>query len=38
MQGKYYMEIMLPGSILGLIVGFATQRMGGSKQPASARA
>jgi hypothetical protein len=27
MQGKYYFEIMLPGSILGAIVGFATQRV-----------
>ncbi len=27
-QGKYYFEIILPGSILGLIVGFATQRYG----------
>jgi hypothetical protein len=27
MQGKYYFEIMLPGSILGVIVGFATQRL-----------
>jgi hypothetical protein len=27
MQGKYYFEIMLPGSILGIIVGFATQRL-----------
>ena len=26
MQGKYYFAIMLPGSILGAIVGFATQR------------
>jgi hypothetical protein len=26
MQGKYYLEIMLPGSIVGAIVGFATQR------------
>jgi hypothetical protein len=24
--GHYYWEIMLPGSILGMIVGFATQR------------
>jgi hypothetical protein len=32
------MEIILPGSILGMIVGFATQRMGGSKEAASARA
>jgi hypothetical protein len=27
MQGKYYFEIMLPGAILGAIVGFATQRL-----------
>ena len=27
LQGKYYFEIMLPGSILGAIVGFATQRL-----------
>jgi hypothetical protein len=27
MQDKYYLEIMLPGSVLGLIVGFATQRV-----------
>jgi hypothetical protein len=28
-QGNhYYFEIMLPGSIVGLIVGFATQRYG----------
>jgi hypothetical protein len=27
MQGKYYFAIMLPGSILGAIVGFATQRL-----------
>jgi hypothetical protein len=27
MQGKYYFEIMLPGSILGAIVGFATQKL-----------
>ena len=26
--GKYYFEIMLPGSIVGLIVGGATQRYG----------
>jgi hypothetical protein len=25
-QHKYYFEIMLPGSIVGLIVGFATQK------------
>jgi len=27
-QGKYYLEIMLPGSLVGLIVGYATQRQG----------
>ena len=26
LQHGYYFEIMLPGSILGAIVGFATQR------------
>lgn len=25
---NYYAEIMLPGSVLGVIVGFATQRLG----------
>lgn len=28
MQGKYYVEIMVPGAIVGLIVGYATQRYG----------
>lgn len=28
MQGKYYLEIMLPGSVLGIIVGYATQKYG----------
>ena len=37
MQGKYYVEIMVPGSLLGLIVGFATQRMGEAKTAATAR-
>jgi hypothetical protein len=27
MQGKYYFEIMLPGSMVGAIVGFATQKL-----------
>ena len=35
MQGKFYWEIMLPGSILGIIVGFATQKFG--KTPVAAR-
>jgi hypothetical protein len=26
MQGKYYFEIMLPGGLVGLIVGYATQK------------
>jgi hypothetical protein len=28
----YYFEIMLPGGIVGMIVGYATQRFGQSKQ------
>lgn len=33
--GPYFWEIIIPGSIVGLIVGFATQRHGGSR-PATA--
>ena len=34
----YYFEIMLPGSILGIVVGFATQKYGrASRQTAVAR-
>jgi hypothetical protein len=32
----YYLEIMLPGGILGAIVGFATQKYG--RRPAAAAA
>jgi hypothetical protein len=33
-EGKhYYFEIMLPGAIVGLIVGYATQRYGRSSVP-----
>ena len=33
----YYFEIMLPGGIVGLIIGYATQRFGrGGAQPARA--
>ncbi|MGH9968632.1 MAG: hypothetical protein ACREBG_12500 [Pyrinomonadaceae bacterium] len=32
--GGYYFEIMLPGTMVGLIVGFATQKYG--KAPATA--
>jgi len=28
MQGGYYLEIILPGALVGLIVGFATQKYG----------
>ena len=28
LQGGYYLEIILPGSLVGLIVGFATQKYG----------
>jgi hypothetical protein len=30
MQKGYYFEIMLPGGLVGLIVGYATQKYGGS--------
>ncbi|HEY3176399.1 MAG TPA: hypothetical protein VGK94_11650 [Candidatus Polarisedimenticolia bacterium] len=34
-QGRfYYFEIILPGSTLGAIVGFATQRFGARPRPA----
>lgn len=32
----YYWEIVLPGSVLGLLVGYATQRWGGGALPRSA--
>lgn len=28
MQGRYYLEIILPGCLLGIVVGYATQRYG----------
>jgi hypothetical protein len=34
MQGGYYFEIVLPGALVGLIVGFATQKYGST--PATA--
>ena len=34
MQGGYYFEIILPGTLVGLIVGFATQKYGNA--PAAA--
>ena len=38
MQGKYYLEIMLPGCILGLVVGYATQRYAGRRSSTAAAA
>ena len=32
MQGQYYFEIMLPGGILGLVVGLATQKFPKSEE------
>jgi hypothetical protein len=37
MQGKYYFEIMLPGGLVGLIVGYATQKYGDSSDAAPSR-
>lgn len=33
-MGKYYFEIMLPGSVVGLLTGYVTQRYG--RAPAAA--
>ncbi|HYL68587.1 MAG TPA: hypothetical protein VEX69_05430 [Candidatus Limnocylindria bacterium] len=38
MQGKYYFEIMLPGGLVGLIVGYATQKYGSGNLTPAARA
>ncbi|MGA8223952.1 MAG: hypothetical protein WB780_20045 [Candidatus Acidiferrales bacterium] len=37
MQGKYYFEIMLPGGLVGLIVGYATQKYGSGNAATAAR-
>jgi hypothetical protein len=34
---KYYVEIMIPGSLLGAIVGYATWRFGRAPEPVPAR-
>ena len=34
-QHGYYLEIILPGSIVGMIVGYATQRYGAAPSPAA---
>jgi len=31
MQGKYYLEIIVPGSLVGLLTGYATIRYGRAK-------
>lgn len=36
MQDAYYFEIMLPGSLVGLIVGYATQKYGSAPRPSVA--
>lgn len=33
MQHGYYFQIMLPGAMVGLIVGYATQRYGAASRP-----
>jgi hypothetical protein len=38
LQHGYYFEIMLPGGLVGLIVGYATQKYGSAPRPAGARA
>jgi hypothetical protein len=38
MQHGYYFEIMLPGGLVGLIVGYATQKYGAGSATARARA
>jgi hypothetical protein len=35
LQGGYYFEIILPGTLVGLIVGFATQKYGNVPQTSS---
>jgi hypothetical protein len=36
MQGKYYLQIILPGSLVGLLTGYATIRHGRSPSVAAA--
>jgi hypothetical protein len=38
MQHEHYFEIMLPGGLVGTIVGFATQKFGRGPSPAASRA
>jgi hypothetical protein len=34
-MGKYYFELMLPGAIVGLLTGYATQRYGRPPAPSA---
>src|SRR5271163_1426039 len=36
MQHGYYFQILLPGSLVGLLVGYATQKYGAPATPATA--
>jgi hypothetical protein len=38
LQGKYYFEIMLPGGLVGLMVGYATQKYGSERLSTAPRA
>ena len=35
MVGDHYFQIILPGTLVGLIVGFATQKYGNTTVPAN---
>ncbi len=37
MQRNYYVQIMVPGGLVGLIVGYATQKYGDSSTASSSR-
>lgn len=37
MEGAHYIEIVLPGGIMGLIVGYATQKYGAAPRMAASR-
>jgi len=37
MQGRYYFQIMLPGGLVGLIVGYATQKYEDSSDASPSR-
>ena len=37
MQRNYYLQIMVPGGLVGLIVGYATQKYGDSSDAAASR-